>query len=80
MSTETEWAALRRRLQALAREVGEEIHAYPRPIAACDAQFNHLLELRRALPGELARLDAAARDPASSVEAFIAASPCRAVL
>ena len=26
-----------------------EIHHYPRPIAGCDAQFNHLLEQRSAL-------------------------------
>ena len=58
----------------------EEIRAYPAPIPACDAQFNHLLELRRLLPGELARLEAAACDPAASVEAFVCASPCRAEL
>lgn len=37
---------------ALAEELARikaEIHDYPRPIAGCDAQFNHLLERRSAL-------------------------------
>ena len=76
MSTKLDWSDARRRLLALMREVGTEISAYPRPITACDAQFNHLLELRRMLPGELARLEAAAADPSASVEAFIRGSPC----
>jgi hypothetical protein len=77
---ELEWAALRRRLERVLREVGEEIRAYPAPIPACDAQFNRLLELRRLLPEELARLEAAAASPAGSVAAFVRASPCRAEL
>jgi hypothetical protein len=80
MITELDWSGVRCRLQSLARQVAEEIRTYPAPITACDAQFNHLLELRRILPEELARVDAAARDPAASVEAFIEASPCSAEL
>src|SRR5262249_40171001 len=80
MSTELDWFHLRRRLQILMRSVGEEISAYPRPITACDAQFNHLLELRGLLPAELARLEAAAADPAASVEVFVRASPCGELL
>jgi hypothetical protein len=80
MSTEQDWPGVRHRLLALLREVTEEIRTYPAPIPACDAQFNHLLELRRVLPEELARLEDAARDPAGSVEAFVRASPCRAEL
>jgi hypothetical protein len=76
MSTELDWSGVRHRLQALMREVAEEIRTYPAPIPACDAQFNRLLELHRLLPEELARLDAAARDPSASVQAFIRASPC----
>jgi hypothetical protein len=76
MSTDLDWTALHRRLLALMREVAEEIRTYPAPIPACDAQFNRLLELRRLLPEELARLEAAARDPAVGVEAFLRASPC----
>jgi hypothetical protein len=80
MSTDLSWSDVRCGLRTLIREVAEEISAYPRPITACDAQFNHLLELRRLLPAELARLEDAAVDPSSSVEAFIASSPCRAEL
>jgi hypothetical protein len=79
-STAQEWAALRRQLERLMREVGEEIRAYPAPIPACDAQFNRLLELRRLLPDELARLEAAAGRPGGSVAAFVGASTCRAEL
>ena len=61
--TGSEWESLRRDLEALATSVATEIRAYPRPITACDAQFNHLLELRRLVPLELQRLEAAATDP-----------------
>jgi hypothetical protein len=80
VTTELDWPEVRRRLLGLMREVADEIRTYPTPVPACDAQFNHLLELRRMLPEELARLEAAARDPAASVEAFVRASPCRAEL
>ena len=80
MSSRADWASLRRRLQALAQQVSEEIRTYPPPIPACDAQFNHLLELRRLLPQELERLEAAVRDPAASIEEFICSSPCSAQL
>jgi len=80
MSAEVDWAKLRRKLQSLTQEVGEEIRTSPAPIPACDAQFNHLLELRRLLPQELERLEAAARDPAAGVEGFIRSSPCGAQL
>ena len=61
--TRQEWDSLRHGLEALATSVATEIRAYPRPITACDAQFNHLLELRRLVPLELQRLEAAATDP-----------------
>jgi hypothetical protein len=80
MSTELDWDRLRRRLQSLLHEVGEEIRSYPPPIPACDAQFNHLLELRRLLPPELERLETAARDPAANVPEFVRSSPCAAEL
>jgi hypothetical protein len=79
-NTGQDWAALRRQLERLMREVGEEIRAYPAPIPACDAQFNRLLELRRLLPEELARLEAAAGRPTGSVAAFVRISPCRTEL
>jgi len=72
------WTTLRATLEALHQSVVEEIRAYPLPITACDAQFNRLLELRRLLPEELARLDAASDDAGASVDAFVHTSPCRA--
>ena len=70
------WQSLRRNLQTLATRVASEIRTYPRPITACDAQFNHLLELRRLVPEEMRRLDAAASDPEFTVEEFLRTSPC----
>ena len=75
-STGPEWDWLRLGLEALAGSVAAEIRAYPRPITACDAQFNHLLELRRLVPLELQRLEAAAKSPGMTVEGFIGSSPC----
>ena len=74
--TRQEWDSLRHGLEALAVSVATEIRAYPRPITACDAQFNHLLELRRLLPLELQRLEAAAQTPGMTIDAFIGSSPC----
>ena len=78
MSTAAEWSALRAALESLRQSVGEEISAYPFPIPACDAQFNRLLELRRLLPDELARVDAVSQDAGASVAAFVRTSPCSA--
>lgn len=73
--TELEWNSLRRRLEALRNTVAEEIRSYPSPIPACDARFNHLLDLRRSLPKELARLNLAANDPSITIEDFIRSLP-----
>ena len=80
MNTELEWDSLRLRLEALKETVAEEIRSYPPPIPACDAQFNRLLELRRLLPQELARLDLAANEKSITIEDFIRASPCEEAL
>ncbi len=80
MNTESEWRSLRRRLEALKETVAEELRSYPPPITACDDQFNRLLELRRLLPRELARLDRAANDKSITIEDFIRSSPCEAAL
>jgi hypothetical protein len=77
-NTGSQWQSLRRTLEALATDVTAEIVAYPRPITACDAQFNHLLELRRLVPQELQRLEAAADDPGFTAEQFLRTSPCAA--
>jgi hypothetical protein len=77
-NTGSQWQSLRHVLEALAASVTAEIVAYPRPITACDAQFNHLLELRRLVPQELQRLEAVADDPGFTVEDFLRTSPCAA--
>ena len=77
-NTGSQWQSLRRDLEALASDVTAEIVAYPRPITACDAQFNHLLELRRLVPQELQRLEAAAGDPGFTIEEFLRTSACAA--
>jgi hypothetical protein len=46
----------RQRLEAERLRVQREITAYPGPIPACDAYFNHLLEQRGRICDELARL------------------------
>jgi hypothetical protein len=40
------WDRIRARLEAERHRIHEEIRSYPRPIAACDQQFNFLLEQR----------------------------------
>jgi hypothetical protein len=50
------------RLEFLEKErqrIHEEIRGYPRPIPACDVQFNALLEERNAICAELASLKTA---------------------
>jgi len=37
------------------RRITAEIRDYPRPIAGCDAQFNHLLEQRAELERQLCK-------------------------
>lgn len=46
LSAAEAWRAELERIKA-------EISAYPRPIAGCDAQFNHLLEKRTKLESAL---------------------------
>jgi chromosome segregation ATPase len=76
MNTATQWEALRRQLEDMKSAVAAEIQSYPRPIAGCDAQFNHLLERRRQLWDELSRLDAVRRDRSKGVEDFLQSSTC----
>ena len=80
MNAESEWRSLRLRLEALKGSVAGELRGYPPPIPACDDQFNRLLELRRLLPRELARLVLAANDKSITIEDFIRSSPCEAAL
>ncbi len=76
MKPDSDWDALRARLARMQAAVAAEINAYPPPIPACDAQFDHLLERREALSAALARLDAARKDgagPAQSLHAELSA-------
>jgi len=57
MSAPRTWAELKDRLEAHRAAMNEQIAAYPPPIPACDAQFNHLLEQRSGINRELKRLD-----------------------
>lgn len=46
-------AALSEELQRERERIYGEIHNYPPPIPACDAQFNHLIQQRSAVTQEL---------------------------
>lgn len=76
------WAELKVHLEHARRAILEEIRHYPPPIAACDQQFNHLLEQRDRIAAELSRLAALRDDPGrqdievKALDDFIAASPC----
>lgn len=59
MQTFDDDIALARQAMATAREkILAEISDYPGPIAGCDVQFIHLLEMRRRLNQALGTLDA----------------------
>ena len=75
MTVDSDWDALRARIERLRETVAAEIRAYPVPIPACDAQYNHLLERRTALAAALATLDAARADGAGTPEDFLARTP-----
>ena len=75
MTVDSDWDALRARLERMQEAVAAEINAYPPPIPACDAQFDYLLEQREALSEALARLDAARTDGSSTLESFLAELP-----
>ncbi len=75
MTTELDWDGLRARLVQLQEAVAAEIRAYPVPISACDAQYDHLLERRAALVEARAHLDAARESGAGTPEDFRASTP-----
>lgn len=75
MNTADAHRTLRRALENLQADVRRQIQAYPPPIPACDAQFNHLLALRAALPAELDRLDRLSAAGTLNVADFLASSP-----
>jgi hypothetical protein len=54
------WDQIRLQLETEKARIYEEIGTYPPPIAACDQQFNFLLEERTRVSQELDRLNDAA--------------------
>lgn len=74
-------ADYRDHLDGVRRAIQAELRDYPRPVAGCDQQFNHLLEQRQGIQAELGHLDALSKGGAlgsAEVEALdrlIAASP-----
>ena len=80
MTAQSDLDRLRRGMELLSKAVAEEILRYPAPIPACDEQFNHLLDLRRMLPAELTRLEAARETGSVTAAEFIQTSPCRETL
>lgn len=54
------WQEIRGPFEEARRLIDAEIRAYPPPIPACDAQFNHLMAQRARLTRDLGRLDNAA--------------------
>lgn len=57
MKTNDPLALAREALRLAQRNVVAEIGSYPRPVAGCDAQFNHLLDIRWRLGRALAALE-----------------------
>lgn len=71
---------VKQHLEDVRLKLHDEISTYPRPITACDAQFNYLLEKRTQLGSELgmveellSQLEDSAVDM-SMIEAFVASS------
>jgi hypothetical protein len=55
----SQWEKIRSRLESAKAKIHAEIRDYPRPIPACDQQFNYLLEERARMARELDRMEAA---------------------
>ena len=78
---ESVWTKISSHLENERERIYEEIKNYPRPIPACDAQFNYLLEERTRIADELNRMYEAseqslnARDSIKVVEEFLTSSP-----
>jgi len=70
------WQAVQDRLTARRAALNEEIAVYPGPITGCDAQFNHLLELRVGLNEQLTRLSELSEGTdAKTLKRFIESCP-----
>jgi hypothetical protein len=81
-SAESVAKRIRGLLEAAKHRIHEEIRTYPRPIAGCDLQFNHLLEERAGLADEVARLHEdlerarGGSEPLELLKEFIRSSAC----
>jgi hypothetical protein len=79
---ESIWTKISSHLENEQERVYEEIKNYPRPIPACDVQFNYLLEQRAKIAQELDRMYEASEESLRSgdaiklVEEFIRSSSC----
>jgi hypothetical protein len=77
---ESVWTKISSHLENERERLYEEIKDYPRPIPACDAQFNYLLEERSSIADELDRMYEASEESLRSgdsiklVEEFITSS------
>lgn len=77
---ESELQEIRKALVARKEEIKQAIREYPRPITACDDQFNLLLEQRATITREIVRFDREmaqirlAADGRKALEAFVAGS------
>jgi hypothetical protein len=85
-SIQSAWNRIRTELEQEKGRIYEQIGHYPPPIAACDQQFNHLLDQQKQILQELARLNEAENeslntgDPFKVVDHFIRSSPYNAIL
>ena len=50
-------ATARQHLEAARALIQDEMRAYPTPVSGCDAQYNHLVGLRRSVADALRILD-----------------------
>jgi hypothetical protein len=67
---ESIWKRIRAHLEIERQRIYEEIKNYPRPIPACDVQFNHLLEKRAGIWQEMERMDEASRERLGPEDTF----------
>lgn len=68
LMTSAAWREIREPLEQARSQIDEEIRAYPAPIPACDAQFNHLMAQRARLTRDLGRVDTVSSKNLSDAE------------
>ena len=68
---ESAWECIKNHLESERRRICEEIKSYPRPIPACDVQFNALLEERTGIFEELRRMQEICLDSAGCNDALM---------